>query len=87
MKIQKKNGGGGRAGVTKLLLAGSLRVFSAHSSPVTDNLLFLNRQKRKKIIHDCTDRLPTAYLRNGHASDLVTTPGIGPFGCCLKSKL
>ena len=54
---------------------GSLPLFSTNSSPVTDNLLFLNQRKREQITRKMPDArvdLGIACMRNGHAADRAT---------------
>ena len=43
---------------------------------VTDHLLFLNRRKREKNLHERMSRArKTVCIRNGHAIDRATAPG------------
>ena len=53
---------------------GSLPVLSAHFSPVTDNLLFLNQRKREIVFP--RKNVPGSRIdRTGHATDRDTALG------------
>ena len=57
----------------------SIPVFSTHPSPVTDNLLFFNQQKRGKNsprenVPEARAHLEAAHIQSGQATQQATLP-------------